>query len=211
MSIKAVLWDIDGTLVDSEPLHLKALLAVCMQYKVDISDIPDDTFIGVNLNGVWDALKRRFPAPLTRDIWTSAIDEHYVRQSETLHAMPGAIETIQSLNALGIRQAAVSNSGRQVVDTNLAFLRTNGIFEFSMSLDDVSKAKPDPEPYLQALTRMEIEPSQALSVEDSHSGAKSAQAAGLTLVAYNNRGLPADLWIDDLKDLPSHLPNFPMK
>lgn len=205
MSIKAVLWDIDGTLVDSEPLHLKALLAVCMQYNVDISDIRDDTFIGINLNGVWDALKRRFPADLTRDVWTSAIDEHYVHRSETLHAMPGAIETIQSLNALGIRQAAVSNSGRKVVDTNLDFLRTKDIFEFSISLDDVSKAKPAPEPYLHALTRMEIEPSQALAIEDSRSGAKSAKAAGLKLVAYKNPGLPADIWINDLKDLLSHL------
>lgn len=209
MSIKAVLWDIDGTLVDSEPLHLKALLAVCMQYNVDISDMPDDTFIGVNLNGVWDALKRRFPSHLTRDIWTAAIDDHYVRQSETLRAMPGAIETIQSLHGLGIRQAAVSNSGRKVVDTNLDFLRTNGIFEFSISLDDVSEAKPSPTPYLQALTRMKIEPSQALAIEDSRSGAKSARAAGLTLVAYNNPGLPADVWIDDLKDLPSHLSKHP--
>ncbi|WP_306260470.1 HAD family phosphatase [Pararhizobium sp. IMCC21322] len=207
MGIKAVLWDIDGTLVDSEPLHLKALLAVCMQYNADISDLPDDTFIGVNLNGVWDALKRRFPAELTRGVWTKAIDDHYVRQSETLHAMPGAIETIKSLHGLGIRQAAVSNSGRKVVDTNLEFLRTNGIFEFSISLDDVSEAKPDPEPYLQAMSKMEIEPSQALAIEDSHSGAKSAKAAGLTLVAYNNPGLPADVWIDDLKDLPSHLSN----
>ncbi|MGJ8532183.1 MAG: HAD family hydrolase [Alphaproteobacteria bacterium] len=209
MSIKAVLWDIDGTLVDSEPLHLRALISVCMQYNVDISDLPDDTFIGVNLNGVWDALKRRFPSHLTRDIWTASIDEHYVRKSETLRAMPGAVETIQSLHGQGIRQAAVSNSGRRVVDTNLDFLRANGIFEFSISLDDVSEAKPSPEPYVQALNRMGIQPSQALAIEDSHSGAKSVRAAGLALVAYNNPGLPADAWIDDLKDLPSHLSNFP--
>jgi len=55
----------------------------------DISDMPDDTFIGVNLNGVWDALKRRFPAHLTSKVWTASIDEHYVRQSETLPCHAG--------------------------------------------------------------------------------------------------------------------------
>jgi len=92
--------------------------------------------------------------------------------------MPGAIETIQSLHGLGIRQSGCfPNSGRRVVDTNLDFLRTNGIFEFSISLDDVSEAKPSPAPYLQAFDQMEIEPSQALAIEDSRSGAKSAQGS----------------------------------
>ncbi len=207
MNIKAVLWDIDGTLVDSEPLHLEALLAVCSRFNVDISDLPDDTFIGVNLNGVWDALKHRFPDDLSLNAWKASIDEHYAQHSEKLRVMPGAIETIQRLHARGIRQAAVSNSGRSVVDTNLAFLGINALFEFSISLDDVSEPKPAPEPYLQALAAMNIESSQALAVEDSRAGAMSAKAAGLTLVAYNNPGLPADAWIDDLGDLDSVISN----
>tara|TARA_R110002124_G_scaffold49691_4_gene145443 strand:+ start:3201 stop:3836 length:636 start_codon:yes stop_codon:yes gene_type:complete len=205
MSIKAVLWDIDGTLVDSEPLHLQALLAVCKQFGVDISDLPDDRFIGVDLNGVWDALKSRFPENLTVGAWKTLIDDCYAHHSDTLRIMPGAIDTIHSLHQLGYRQAAVSNSGRRVVDTNLGFLRFNEIFEFSISLDDVGEAKPSPVPYLEALRQMEIEPSQGLAVEDSLSGARSAQAAGLALVAYRNPSLPADVWIDDLSELKVHL------
>ena len=207
MSIKAVLWDVDGTLVDSEPLHLEALLAVCARFNVDISNLPDDTFIGVNLNGVWDALKHLFPDSLSLNAWKASIDEYYAHHAEKLHVMPGAIETIQRLNKAGIRQAAVSNSGRSVVDTNLAFLGINALLEFSISLDDVSAPKPAPEPYLQALAAMNLEPSQALAVEDSKAGAMSAKAAGLTLVAYNNPGLPADAWIDDLADLKNLFPN----
>ena len=55
--IGAVAWDIDGTLVDSEPLHLKSLILVCEKYDVDISDLPNEYFIGVNLHGVWKALQ----------------------------------------------------------------------------------------------------------------------------------------------------------
>ena len=57
--IKAVAWDIDGTLVDSEPLHLKSLILVCKKYNVDISDLPNEYFIGVNLHGVWEALQKQ--------------------------------------------------------------------------------------------------------------------------------------------------------
>ncbi len=208
MTIKAVLWDIDGTLVDSEPLHLEALLAVCTRYDVDISDLPDDTFIGVNLNGVWDALKSRFPGDLHRATWTASIDDHYARHAEKLRAMPGAVETIKHLRASGIRQAAVSNSGRSVVDSNLAFLGISDLFEFSISLDDVSKPKPDPQPYLQALNIMKLDAAQAVAVEDSNAGAMSARSAGVKLVAYSNPDLPADASIDDLSDLPQLLSQF---
>nr|WP_306265581.1 HAD family phosphatase [Pararhizobium sp. IMCC3301] len=203
MSIKAVFWDIDGTLVDSEPLHLQALLAVCKRFNVDISDLPDETFIGVDIIGVWQALKHRFAENLTVSAWNAFIDDYYAQHCEMLHIMPGALDTIHSLHGLGYRQAAVSNSGRRVVDTNLDFLGINGVFEFSISLDDVSEAKPSPAPYLQALSQMGIAPSEGLAVEDSSSGARSAQAAGLTLVAYKNPGLPADVWIDELTELKS--------
>ena len=61
--IKAVAWDIDGTLVDSEPLHLKSLILVCEKYNVDISDLPNEYFIGVNLYGVWKELRKRSDTP----------------------------------------------------------------------------------------------------------------------------------------------------
>lgn len=208
MTIQAVLWDIDGTLVDSEPLHLDSLLAVCEQFKVDISDMPDDRFIGVNLNGVWDVLKPRFPVRLDLEVWKRMIDEHYAQHTARLRVMPGAVETIRRLHELGMRQAAVSNSGRSVVDTNLGFLDINNVFEFSISLDDVSKPKPDPQPYLQALSTMKLDAAQAVAVEDSNAGAKSARSAGLKLVAYNNPDLSADASIDDLSDLLHLLSQF---
>jgi HAD superfamily hydrolase (TIGR01509 family) len=208
MTIQAVLWDIDGTLVDSEPLHLDSLLAVCEHFNVDISDLPDDRFIGVNLNGVWDVLKPRFPAQLDLEVWKRMIDEHYAQHTAGLRVMPGAIETISRLQELGVRQAAVSNSGRSVVDTNLGFLDIRKILEFSISLDDVRKPKPDPQPYQQALNTMKLDATQAVAVEDSNAGARSARSAGLKLVAYNNPDLPADASIADLTDLLEILPQL---
>lgn len=190
--IRAVIWDVDGTLIDSEPLHLKALKAVCAAHRVDISDLPDDRFIGVNLHGVWAALKDRFPATLAMADWIDALNKAYAANARELIEIPQASMVIKHLSGRGIRQVAVSNSNRAVVDVNLTTLGIAGLLEFSLSLDDVRTGKPDPEPYLTALFRLGLFPDQALAVEDSHTGVRSAKAAGIAVAGFGDLALEAD-------------------
>lgn len=199
--LKAVIWDIDGTLIDSEPLHLKALQKVCAQYNVDISDLPEDRFIGVNLHGVWLALGSRFPAGLTMAKWVDALNGIYAENAAELTAIPDATTVVKLLYLQGVRQAAVSNSNRSVVDTNLASLGIAGMLEFSMSLDDVRAGKPAPEPYLKALDQMKLRPCQALAVEDSRTGVCSARSAGIPVVGFGGPELEADWHIDSLRQV----------
>ncbi len=202
--IKAVVWDIDGTLVDSEPLHLKSLIMVCEKYNVDISDLPSEYFIGVNIYGVWKALRKRFPYSLKFDEWAKQINNFYFANSSTLNTMPNALEVIHGLHDLGVSQAAVSNSSRSVVDINLAALGVSTIFNFSLSLDDVKKGKPDPIPYQMATKKLRLRPYEILAVEDSDSGIVSAQKAGIMVAAVNVRGrteTTADFSIASLKEI----------
>ncbi len=202
--IKAVAWDIDGTLVDSEPLHLKSLILVCKKYNIDISDLPDEYFIGVNLYGVWKELRKRFPTSLKFDEWANQINSFYFANSSTLTITPYALEVINELHILGVIQAAVSNSNRSVVDINLDALGVSKILNFSLSLDDVKKGKPDPTPYQVATTKLGLEPYEILAFEDSNSGIISAQKAGLMVAAVNVRGYSdttADFSITSLKEI----------
>ena len=202
--IKAVAWDIDGTLVDSEPLHLKSLILVCKKYNIDISDLPDEYFIGVNLYGVWQVLQKRFPASLKFDEWTHEINSFYFANSSTLTMRPHASEVINELYILDITQVAVSNSNRSVVDINLAALGASKIMSFSISLDDVEKGKPDPSPYQMATAKLGLEPYEILAIEDSNSGIISARKAGLLVAAVNVRGYletTADFSITSLKEI----------
>jgi len=202
--IKAVAWDIDGTLVDSEPLHLKSLILVCEKYDVDISDLPNEYFIGVNLPGVWKSLQKRFPAGLKFEEWAHQINNFYFINSSTLTTMPDASEVIKELQIMDILQVAVSNSNRLVVDINLAALGVSKIFNFSLSLDDVKIGKPDPTPYKIATKKLGLKPYEILAVEDSISGIISAQKAGLLVAAVNVRGnlaKPADFSITSLKEV----------
>jgi HAD superfamily hydrolase (TIGR01509 family) len=187
---RAVAWDIDGTLIDSEPLHQRALLAASAALGVDLSDLEPEAFRGVHAIDIWKALKPRFPAGSLFSTWIAAIEDYYVAHALELEPNPGAIAAMRKLAKRGIAQACVSNSGRTIVDANIKALGIGKIISFSISLEDVSAGKPDPEPFREAARRLGAEPHATVAVEDSGAGARSARAAGLYVVGYSPSGEP---------------------
>lgn len=183
MSIRAIAWDVDGTLVDSEPLHHRALLAGSAVFGVDLSDLPDEAFRGVHMGDVWTLLRPRLPQALAEEEWLAAINRHYVANRHELVAIPQAVETIRALASMGVPQVCVSNSARMIVDANLDALGIAAEMAFSISLDDAAHGKPDPWPYAEACRRLGLAPAMVLAVEDSHTGITSATAAGLPCAA----------------------------
>lgn len=187
-SFAAVVWDVDGTLVDSEPLHHRSLVAASAGFGTDFGDLSTTAFVGVHMNDVWRLVRHRLPADLREEDWLAAIDRHYIAERHTLAAIPGAVATIRALADRAIPQACVSNSSRAVVDANLDALGIADLVAFSISLDDVVRGKPDPEPYQRAATRLGLDPSRLVAVEDSAAGLASARAAGLYAVGFDPTG-----------------------
>ena len=185
---RAVAWDIDGTLIDSEPLHQRGLVAASADLGVDLSDLDPEAFRGVHARDIWEALKPRFAASAKFETWIAGIESYYVAHADELEPIPGAIGAMRELAARGVAQACVSNSGRTIVDANIEALGIGKIIAFSLSLDDVSSGKPDPEPYREAARRFGAEPQAVVAVEDSGAGARSARAAGLYVVGYAPEG-----------------------
>jgi HAD superfamily hydrolase (TIGR01509 family) len=201
---RAVAWDVDGTLIDSEGLHLRSLIETGAGFSVDLSDLPDEAFRGVHMRDVWSALKPRFPNWVDRKTWIAAIERFYIARASSLAPIPGAIETVRALAAAGVAQACVSNSGRAIVDANLDALRLRQTMAFSISLDDVSAGKPDPAPFREAARRFALPPQSIVAVEDSGAGARSARAAGLYVVGYSPSGaafVGADRSVARLKEV----------
>lgn len=178
MTLRAIAWDIDGTLIDSEPLHHRALVAVCSRYGLEI-DPEDQSFIGVHIGQVWDQLRPRFPVAVEEQQWHEQIRNYYADHSDSLVAISGAVEAIKALAAAGVAQICVSNSDRGVVDVNLRSLGISELLVGSISLDDVPAGKPDPAPYRMAAEALNLPPQNILAVEDSVTGMRSALAAGL--------------------------------
>ncbi|AHF76676.1 HAD superfamily hydrolase [Sodalis praecaptivus] len=184
MKFDAIAWDIDGTLVDSEPLHHRALLAACRRFGLDLSALPASRFCGVHVFDVWQALRAELPADLPREVWLRAIEDHYHAHSSELDAIPDSRETIRLLAAKGIKQACVSNSCRAIVESNLRALGVRECMDVVVTLDDVNRGKPAPEPYQHALSALGLPAAAVLAVEDSQTGALSAQAAGMHVAFY---------------------------
>lgn len=184
----AIAWDIDGTLIDSEPLHQETLGTVCRRYGFDLATLPENAFLGVHIHDVWAALEPRFTAPIGREAWMAELIGTYVASTSRLVPQPGALEVLADLGRRGLKQVCVSNSNRPVVDANIAALGILEMIEFSLSFDDVARGKPDPEPYRTACERLGVAPANAAAVEDSPTGAASARAAGLYVVGYNPFG-----------------------
>lgn len=204
-AIRAIAWDIDGTLIDSEPLHEWALLQVCRDLGDDLSDIPVAQFKGVHIHDIWARLAPRFPGTEASD-WVEAIVAAYVARVTLAPPLAGALAVMRGFAGAGIRQVCVSNSGRRIVDANLAAIGATGLIEFSLSLDDLARGKPDPLPYAEAARRLGLAPHEVAAIEDSATGAQSALAAGLRLIGIAPAGgaIPgADVTVTSLGELPA--------
>ncbi|ROR11435.1 HAD family phosphatase [Erwinia sp. JUb26] len=190
MTFQAIAWDVDGTLVDSEPLHHRALLWACAQYGLDLSQIPEARFCGVHIHDVWQALRAELPADLHKETWLQAIETYYHAHSGEIQAMPGCPHTLRQLAAGGIKQACVSNSSRAVVEASLRALGVLDLIAVIITLDDVQNGKPDPEPYRRAVEALGLPADAVLAVEDSPTGVASARAAGLHVAFCGNADVP---------------------
>ncbi|TIS18617.1 MAG: HAD family phosphatase [Mesorhizobium sp.] len=125
MTPKAVFWDMDGTLVDSEPLHEAALIAALHSVGIAAPADLHERVLGIAAWPVYEMLRDEFGLDLPFDDWIVRKYDHYLPMAETLKPRPGAIEIFNELRALGVAQAVVSNSDRLVVDANL---RMVGLF-----------------------------------------------------------------------------------
>ncbi len=197
MTLRAVAWDVDGTLVDSEPLHHRALVAATLAFGIDLSDLPEQHFRGIHMGDVWTALRARLPPALQEAEWLYAITSHYIADRGVLKPLPGAVETIAALAIREVPQACVSNSHRAIVEANLDALGISHFMAFTIAFDDVAAGKPDPEPYRIAARRFGLAPAAVLAVEDSEAGLISAAAAGLHVALCEAIPIP-ERWGDQV-------------
>ncbi|CAO3423443.1 HAD family hydrolase [Azospirillum argentinense] len=190
--LQAILWDIDGTLLDSEPWHQRATIAVCRLHGHALSDTDYSATLGVAFPELYARLHATRPMALTFREWADAITDLYLERIAEVEARAGALALVDAFAERGLLQACVSNSGRRVVEANLRHMGSPH-FLFGLSRDDVSKGKPDPEPYLTAAAHLGVSPAACAVIEDSPTGARAAKAAGMLTIAWPQH---ADLLFD---------------
>jgi HAD superfamily hydrolase (TIGR01509 family) len=180
---EAVLFDMDGLLIDSEPLWLEAETAVMARLGSDWTTADQAQLLGGSLKRTVRYLLGKATRPATPGQvaeWLMSGIAELVRE-RGVPLQPGARELLAQVAAAGLPHALVTSSERRFMDAVLA--RTGLRFDVLVCADDVSMTKPDPEPYLLAAKLLGTVPARCVALEDSPNGVASAEAAGCHVIA----------------------------
>lgn len=195
---KAVLWDMDGTLVDSEPLHDNSIRVVGDKLGYPVSQEIVDEALGVGHRHCFEIIQKYLNMNIDFDSWMALVEAEYLASTARIVPRANTVEVVKALHARGIKQAIFSNSPRDIVNANAkGFLRffdnPEQIFSAILSIDDVENRKPAPDGYLKAADRMGVHATDCLVIEDSPTGVKAGKAAGaFTIFWPEHDGIKTD-------------------
>ena len=207
--IEAVVFDLDGVLLDSEEIWDRAREELARERGGRWHDRAQRDMMGMS-STEWSRYMADViglpepPEEINREV-VRRLTELY---REALPTIPGAREAVERLAArwpLGL----ASSSNRELIDLALELLGVEHLFTATVSSEEVAHGKPAPDVYLEAARRLDVDPTTAAAVEDSHNGILSAKAAGMRVIAIPNAHFPpdgdalavADVVLDSLAEL----------
>jgi HAD superfamily hydrolase (TIGR01509 family) len=180
--LKALLFDLDGTLAETDSLHLPTWVDVLEPYDIEV----DEDFYRERISG-------RANAEIVKDLLPDLSDEEgrsvfeakeasFRERAGELEPLPGLLAFVRESKRRGLSLALVTNAPQENVGAILLALELKDLFDAVVLSDDVGAVKPDPAPYKAALQRLGLGPDEALAFEDSTSGISSAVGAGIPTV-----------------------------
>jgi len=189
LTIKAILFDHDGTLVDSEPTHCRLWQEVLRTHGAVLTEQHyKDYYAGMPTAANAADLAERFAiedSAATLAEAKYAITRRFLARN-AFPLMPGVREVLPLFQANGLRLAIVTGAGRNGVEATLRAHSLHGIFETIVTSDDVRYSKPSPECYLLAVERLGLEAQDCVAIEDTEHGVAAAAAAGVACLAVPN-------------------------
>jgi beta-phosphoglucomutase len=203
---KAVLWDLDGTLVDSEEYHWLSWRDAMRAEGIELSYEKFLASFGQRndrILGTW--LGADADPDRVRQIG-DAKEAEYRRLAEThgLKPLPGAREWLVALRGAGWKQAIASSAPFKNVETMLRVLDLTDYLDAFISAEDVTRGKPDPQVFLTAAAKLCVPPARCVVVEDAAAGIEGARRGGMKSIGVTRNGtLDADLFVRSLADLPA--------
>ena len=212
--IVAVVFDMDGVLVDTEHLWDEVREELTGEWGGRYTPEAQEAMMGMSSHE-WSRYLhevvglREQPETINAEV----VRRMLARYEDELPVVPGAVDAVRRLHAEGLRLAVASSSNRELIDAVLRRLELTDLFAVTVSSEEVAQGKPAPDVYLETARRLDVDPTRCVAVEDSASGIRAAHAAGMRVLAYPNRHYPpsaealalADSVLDTVDELPAVL------
>lgn len=186
--LEAVLWDMDGTLCDTEPYWMETEHALAERFGGEWTHEDAMQLVGNDLLTSGEYIRNRWNLDLTPRGVVDLLHEGVVERvlsGATIPWRPGAIDLLAALNDAGVPCALVTMSW-DVFALPIVERLPRGRFDVIVTGDNVDFGKPHPEPYLKAARLLGVDPASCVAIEDSNTGATSAEEAGCTVVTVEN-------------------------
>ncbi len=184
MSLKAVLFDLDGTLIDSERDNIESVVLAMRRLGKELAQAERDFVIGHSWRDIYDMLVRNHGVAVPMaDLINIAVDEKQALiDAHGFRVLPGAKELVQRLADQGLPLAIASGSSRREVNEAVDGLGLRPYFQALLGAEDYAPGKPDPAPYLAAMKALQVPAAGCVVIEDALPGVRAGKAAGALVV-----------------------------
>lgn len=206
--IKAVIFDLDGVIVDSEHIHVEAEKQTMLKYGVRISSEELRKYTGSTAKFMFAELIEKYELDTTvEEIFNEKEEVLFELLEADTHPTKGVIELIGKLEQRNLKLGIASSAHRRLVEYVLRKLGIKHVFESIMSSEDIVHCKPNPEVFLRSADELGVSPNECVVIEDAELGVKAAKNAQMKCIGYRNPNSgnqdlsKADIIVDDFSKL----------
>jgi HAD superfamily hydrolase (TIGR01509 family) len=187
--IDTVIFDLDGVIIDSEPVHQAIEKRLFRELGIVVPDAFHQKLVGMNEENLWTTVIGVFNADCDLQAIIDkkrAYLKSYLENPQDLVSIPGAIPVIHVLGEKKVTRVLASSSPLFYIETILKHFAIDRAFDAVVSGEEVSHSKPAPDIFLEAARRVDKTPLSCLVIEDSTNGIKAAKAAGMKVIGFRN-------------------------
>ncbi|MGM0641246.1 MAG: HAD family hydrolase [Thermotogota bacterium] len=191
--LEAVIFDMDGVIINSEPLHYKANQDLFDKLGFSVPSTEYSNYIGISNEKMWEDLKSKYDLNEELEDLTEKQKKHthqYIQENMNGAEIPGIKKILEELKDMNIKTAIASSSSKDLIETVIKGFDLCEYFDVLVSGEEVKNGKPNPDIFLLASDKLKVNIKNCVIIEDSTNGVKAAKKSGAKCIGFNNPDSP---------------------